>query len=266
VTPTWYIQASINLHTLDPLHDAFEALGMTYVQVPTIPFKKELPDDVEYVSPAIPFGGCSYVRLCKDHPIMNENLFYDKDKLKPSVFFDKLGDKYLNEPVYVGTIRDLPEFDEIFMKCNADLKDITGKIFTKEEIVDLKTSLMTPDASLYFDGNIANADLEVYCSSLKSLDYETRNIFVDGKWITGSFYKQRIGKAEQLTRSAHSEIIDFAQSCIDVYNPFPVTVIDVGMSWEGLKCIEYNCFNASGLYRCDYQAIIKSVTDWVASK
>ena len=59
MTPTWYIQSSISYHTLEPLHDAFEALDMTYVQVPTIPFKQELPDDVEYISPAIPFGGCS---------------------------------------------------------------------------------------------------------------------------------------------------------------------------------------------------------------
>ena len=72
MTPTWYIQSSISYHTLEPLHDAFEALDMTYVQVPTIPFKQELPDDIEYISPAIPFGGCSFVRLCIDHLIMSE--------------------------------------------------------------------------------------------------------------------------------------------------------------------------------------------------
>ena len=72
-------------------------------------------------------------------------------------------------------------------------------------------------------------------------------------------------KTKTLTQS-DSDIIDFAKSCIDIYNPFPVTVVDVGMSWEGLKCIEYNCFNASGLYKCDHKSIIKSVTDWVAKK
>ena len=53
------------------------------------------------------------------------------------------------------------------------------------------------------------------------------------------------------------------QECIDIYNPFPVTVIDVGMSWQGLKCIEYNAFNGSGWYDCDYEKIVQSVTDWV---
>ena len=152
------------------------------------------------------------------------------------------------------------------MKCNADLKSITGDIFTKQDIQELKQNLKSKDDQFFFAGNIATLDTEVYCSSLKSLDYEARNIFVDGKWIDGSTYRHtQKRKRERLSvdNTEHKEIIDFAQECINIYNPFPVTVIDVGMSWEGLKCIEYNTFNGSGWYDCDYENIVQSVSNWV---
>ena len=154
----------------------------------------------------------------------------------------------------------MPEFDEIFIKCNSDSKAISGDIYTKEDILELKSVTTT----MYDQGNIISPDLIVYCSSLKSLDYETRNVFVNGEWLTGSFYRQnKKRQRERLDKEVHSDIIKFAKKCIDVYNPFPVSVIDVGLDYEGLKCIEYNCFNASGWYECDYELIVKSVSDLV---
>jgi len=262
--PTWYIQSSINIEKHDRIFDICENLNIPFVSLPIIPFTTEVPDDIEYIHPAIPYGTCKYVRLSKKHPILSKNTWYDKDLLNSAKYYQALGDKYLNEPLFHGTVRDLPIFDEVFLKSNADLKEITGGVYTKENITELKDALKGTDSELYYGGDIISLDTVVYCSSLKNLEYETRNIFVNGEWITGSFYRQEQKmKRERLQKDKHSDIINFAKDCIDIYNPFPVTVIDVGMSDNGLKCIEYNCFNASGWYDCDDELIVQSITDYV---
>jgi hypothetical protein len=268
---TWYVQSSINANAHDKIFDICENLNIPFISVPVIPFSLSLPDEIDFSTKGIPYGSNTYIALASENSFLNETTFYDEYLLSPEKYYKELGNKFLNEPKYIGTIRDLPEFEEIFMKCNSDNKVIIGDTYTKKDIVELKYLLKNTYNDMYFDDNMVNIDLlssdtVVYCSSLKTLSFETRNIFINGNWITGSYYKigDNVNKIK-MDRKSDNSIIEFAKECIDTYNPFEISVIDIGESCEGLKCIEYNCFNASAWYDCDYYTIIELVTEYLSN-
>lgn len=254
----FYIQSSINIECHDTIFEACEELGYDFESVPIIPFSTELPEDVDFSKPGLPYGSTTFVRLAGEHENLKKYTYQSKEKLNPKAYFDHLGELYLNEPLYVGPISNLPELDEVFMKCNSDNKEITGRVYSKEEIIELKKITST----YYEGGNIVSPDLEVYCSTPKDLAFETRNIFIGGEWIDGSYYRKRGRTCRVRMTEEDQEIIDFAKQCISKYQPFDMNVVDIGLSYEGLKCIEYNCFNASGWYGCDHKLIVQKSKEW----
>mgnify|MGYP005612656915 CR=1 FL=1 len=258
----FYIQSSINIEAHDTIFVACEELGYDFESVPIIPFSTELTDDIDFSKPGMPYGSTTFIRLSGEHPNLKKYTYQSKEKLNPQTYYEKLGDLYLNEPVYVGPIKDVPDFEEVFMKCNSDGKDITGRVYTLDEIQELRRITTTQ----YEDGNIVSPDLEVFCSTTKDLAFETRNIFIGGEWIDGSYYRKNGRTCRNRMTDEDAEIIEFAKKCIDRYQPFDMNVVDIGLSYHGLKCIEYNCFNASGWYACDHKLIIQKAKEWCLSE
>jgi hypothetical protein len=42
--------------------------------------------------------------------------------------------------------------------------------------------------------------------------------------------------------------------------------MDVCETENGYKVVEFNCFNASGFYNCDVDAVVKNVTQFVENR
>ena len=86
---------------------------------------------------------------------------------------------------------------------------------------------------------------------------------VGGKVISGSTYKMH--KQRLVQRETDRAVIREAQELADGWLPHDVCVMDIALTKDGPKIIEFNCFNSSGFYYHDIGAIVAAVTkytDW----
>ena len=258
--PTWYVQSSIDITAHDKIFDICEELTLPFISVPIIPFSTELPAEVDFSAPGIPYGSTTFIDLCSKHSTLKHYTFTDKTRLTCCAYYQKLGKDFVNEPLYIGDIKNIPEFDICFLKSNQDSKAICGDVYTLEQIKELKKNCSAGFDSFLSDG------LVVYCSTPKTVVDECRLVFMGGEYLTGSTYNVPYkGKKRELNIVDDKDVIDFAKKCIALYNPFYATVIDIGFDVDAqeLKCIEYNCFNSSGWYACDWSAILSTLSTWV---
>lgn len=259
---TWIVQSSLDMNTHDKICQICEDSQQPYLSLPLIPFANEFPEEINLVKyPAIIYGSTTCVQLASQHAYLKRTTYFNDKLLAPSVYCEKLGDRMLNEPLYIGAISNLPNFDDlVFLKCNSDSKQIAGRVWEPSEIVELKDVT----EKQYANGNIVSPDTVVFVSTPKNTEYESRLVFLNGEYLTGSYYKHN--NRPYMKFLDNVEIISFAKDCIADYNPFPCTVIDIATTQCGMKVVEYNCFNASGFYQCEIDKIISSVSHYLENE
>jgi hypothetical protein len=96
---------------------------------------------------------------------------------------------------------------------------------------------------------------------VKEIYSEYRFFVVDGSVITGSMYKMN-GKL-LIKEDVPPLILDCAKEYAKLYHPDKVFTMDLADTPEGIKIVEYNCWNASGLYATDSQKIFFAVHDFI---
>ena len=66
------------------------------------------------------------------------------------------------------------------------------------------------------------------------------------------------------SKEEQDKYMSYAQSIVsDVYSPSTEFTIDIAKTKEqGLKVIEYNCLNSSGLYECDTKALFTALKEY----
>ncbi len=88
---------------------------------------------------------------------------------------------------------------------------------------------------------------------------ESRFFVVGGKVIDGAFYRMY---GQRFSGVAKPDEIEAAQEMANVWLPHETCVMDIAKTEEGLKVIEFNCFNGSGFYVNDISKIVKAVTEY----
>jgi len=145
----------------------------------------------------------------------------------------------------------------LFMKPDNDLKDFCGSVVSSEGIEKFYNEVSA--GGFTFDKTIP----VVLCRT-KNTGWEYRLFMVKDQVITGSSYKLK--ESINQTRRVPEEVLQFARDTANVWRPDDVYVMDVCEAEEGLKVVEFNCFNASGLYACNVESIVKSVSEYVEAK
>ncbi len=86
---------------------------------------------------------------------------------------------------------------------------------------------------------------------------EWRTFVVDGMVVAQSQYAE-LGKRH---RQAHvdEDVIRYAQSLVDIWQPAPCFVLDIGETKDGLGMVEINTLNTSGVYECDMVPVFTSI-------
>ncbi|MFA5404529.1 MAG: ATP-grasp domain-containing protein [Ignavibacteria bacterium] len=142
-----------------------------------------------------------------------------------------------------------------FIKPNEDTKAFTAEILTRDAFFVFKHKVL----QIGDDFSTVTKDTKVVIASPKEISAEYRFFVVDGEVITQSLYKS--GGTVYYSPMVDEYIIEFAQKMVDTYQPDRAFVLDVAITPEGLKVIEVNSINSSGMYAIDVQKMIFAIEE-----
>ena len=222
---------------------------------------KELEGQEEVV---IPYGSTVLIRGFYRSSLRRDGFFYDPETLKTSRWVERLGERMLNHDALFLTLgaaaEHIAETDcegTWFVKPDADLKDFTGGLVTAETIGAFRDKVAS--GALPY-----SVELPVVVARTKNTGWEYRLFMVEGRVIAASSYKLRTLLDQN--RRVPREVIAYAEDTAKVWRPNEVYVMDVGETDLGLKVVEFNCVNASGLYACDERDVVTSVSNFVLGR
>lgn len=169
-----------------------------------------------------------------DLPLLNnksQNLLI-KDNLNAS--FDR--------PVFIKPSRDQKAFNAGILEPGYTIKDF---IFSQlhESFYIEETAIVAPVKSIYA---------------------EYRFFVVDKEIITCSQYRN--SHSLFVSDIVPESIQEAAKEYAKLYQPHDIFTMDLADTPEGIKIIEYNCWNASGLYQTNVSKIFNVVHEFIEAK
>ena len=252
----WALQSNLVRESqVRPFAEALRSQGVPFVDVAIVPFsdgfvnEPELPD-----TNVIPYGSTTLMRIALQRGWTG--LFYN-DQFQVPVWSIHRSDM-LNEDAGFCTAKEAKHRFQCaspghwFVRPTEDFKAFSGTVGTAQELAKLmeggegSTFNFTPDTM-------------VAISEAKDIQCEWRYFIVDGEVITGSLYR---GAGESyIKREDDDNELRVAQVMADIWLPHPTCVMDVALTEEGRRVIEFNCLNASGIYDHDVPALVASISN-----
>jgi ATP-grasp domain, R2K clade family 3 len=155
----------------------------------------------------------------------------------------------LNSDLRLSTLEEfLKKGEGYFVRPVGDFKTFAGEYVheNKDDWYNEKS----------YRGALFSKGVDVMYASYKDIGAEIRCFIVDGKIVTASYYRQK-GKLIP-TPYPHWKL-DILQPFADRWLPINTVVMDLAITLDGVKVIEFNCINASGFYSCDVEALVKAI-------
>lgn len=180
--------------------------------------------------------------------------FYSENSSMPNLL-EKYKDEMLNADMVISRLGDAnPSFEPFFMRPAIDSKVFTSGLWSKQELENFKADLKNIK-----DGEFSTVTLDTIavCSSEKLIFSEFRYFIIDGKIVSSSRYKTH-DRVTILPNVDHY-IDEYVEKIIGIYQPERAFCLDVAETPNGLKVIEVNCINCSGLYAIDSNKFIFAV-------
>ncbi len=185
---------------------------------------------------------------------LRAGIFYDKEKFDQK-YYSSLGLPLLNEGASFYSIRDNLNRKwqyPVFIKPSMDQKAFTPGIL--EPGVTIEEFIKNQKHSLNYINEFA------VIAPVQAISEEYRFFVVMGEAVTGSMYKlgERVVYSELVPQNIWSAAKDYAK----LYAPHDVFTMDLCVTDKGIKIVEYNCWNASGLYKTDIGKIFFAVKEY----
>jgi hypothetical protein len=263
--PTWLVQiTSRHDDSIRQEVDALNNLEYAWKDFGVIPFTTEVTGLEEPHTNFVVRGGTKILSMITDNPDfwMKDGVFYDVDKFDQNQYLS-LGLPLLNADAECYNLREFPylKFDDArFVKPSKDLKAFTAGVLEADQSVQeyIGTQMHQPHA----------LDETVVIASLKDVVDEYRFFVLGDQVIGGSQY--RVNKQLRytaLTSSAeHVSVQSIASEYARLYQPAEVFTMDICKTNNSYQIIEYNCFNASGLYASDVEKVFATISDYVQGR
>lgn len=174
--------------------------------------------------------------------------------------YSKLGLPLLNSDArYIdySRIKNYEFSKETFIKPSRDLKSFNGGIIYAGETIQnyiARTGYSSP--------NIKSEKIVV--SDIKSIQEEYRFFMNENKILGCSRYMldSKVEPSDFVPEELKKCAIEYSK----LYNPAELYVMDLAVTSEGIKIVEYNCWNASGFYHCNIRDIIFQVNEIKGTK
>ena len=214
---------------------------------------KPFIEDIEYTTDrkdVMVWGAIKLARLAKEKDwnpgsFMSDKHDYDyySKYFKDSLFNnDSKIIKYSDKDV------ELPEL--FFARPTKDSKAFTGKVMDKYEFEFMRSTLKK--------NNWVKEDFNIQIAPVKKVFSESRFWVVDGKVITGSYYR-RGGKYYLEEISDYHHLFKYAQHKVDEHQIAEAFVIDICESEGRLSIMEFGCINCAGFYLGDMQKVVMAL-------
>lgn len=254
MNPKWIIQKNIYTEDIDEMVKVIRRLDFEYKLIDVTPFSEELPLMDPYDGPIIAYGSTTLMRLAPKE--WYPGVWYDKETFKPSVWGEKIGDKYLNssaEIMPLSEVLDNWKYRKQFVRPNSDFKLFSGAVFMNGDFSDWYKRLTKAIST----GTFVNITLETEVSVAEAItiEKEWRFFVADTAVFAGSQYRKD-GKLN-ISNDIELGALELAQEIAsDEWQLAPAYVVDVAKTDNGYEVIEFNNFNSSGFYKSNIESII----------
>ena len=258
----WVIEDDAFPEDMTPLLDALKRQGIEYK---TVQYQHSCDICLELYpgEDCVIFqGSLRLARQLRKKAKWIPGVYYNVPKYECIAYYAHLG-KYLVNGNYImlpfGELLRQKEFlfehlscdRAIFLRPSRGDKIFTGQIVYKEKYED------TIDR---FGFGQIDPEEVVVVAEPRNIAAEWRFIVVDGKIITGSQYKENDRVA--IAAGYPVEAFDLASRIVCEYNHDQAFVVDICLTKSGIYALmEVGCFSCAGLYQCDRDVIVKSVSE-----
>lgn len=207
----------------------------------------------------IPYGSTKLVELAME---LKMSGVFRNDNFSVPIWNEKRADMLNGDSVGM-LVKDIPAYSEafpsdtvVFIRPTVGKKLFPGQPAT---LADILGWIKAGQVGRY----LFPLDMEITIAKNKVIIDEVRWFVVGGKVIDGSAYRVR---GQRVTIHDNNENnLKEAQRFADVWLPHPTCVMDLALTEEGLRVIEFNTFNSSGFYHHDIPKIVKAVHDMVGA-
>ena len=246
----WVIQKNIfkseDYERLTNTLDRYE-IDYTSVSIPngTLDLVPNLNLDAKvYVCGAIKLGKIAEMKNWQPGSFLNEEFNFER-------WLIELNDELLNYDTVSGTLMNIEvqHFDEFFIRPLEDNKAIDGMVINNETLNSWRND--QSKSQLH--------DLKVIASTVKNIYREYRLFIVNRKFITGSVYK--VAGNPQVSDMIEDDVIEYANKIIKTWTPAESFVIDIALTENGYKVIEFNNINSSSFYGSNVPKYVEAMQD-----
>lgn len=244
----WVIQKSI-FNSIDyaRLTASLERFGIPYlpVSIPNNQFHLEPDVDVDgnvYVCGALKMAKIAQDKGWSPGSFLNENFNF-------KLWLGKLNANLLNCDIIFGKLSDVEtsHLKTFFIRPLEDNKAFDGMVIDNNLLEEWRSDPKK--------GRLQN--LDVIVSPVKNIFREYRIFIVNRKVITGSIYK--MGGNPLASASVEPIVIEYAERIVQTWIPSESLVVDIGLTEEGFKVIEFNNINSSGFYASDVSKYVEAI-------
>lgn len=196
--------------------------------------------------------------------IVNNSILYI-DKLIKSVdynvqnfdqqYYSKLDLPLLNSNAKYFDYSKIKNYEfskETFIKPSRDLKSFNGGVIYAGETIKnyiARTGHSMPSIK----------DETIVVSNIKEIQEEYRFFIHKDKILAASRYM--LNSEVNPSNIVPEFLTDCAKDYAKLYNPADIFVMDLAVTNEGIKIVEYNCWNASGFYHCNIRDLIFQINE-----
>lgn len=249
----WVIQTNFfKPETIERLIQALDRLSIAYHLVAIVRGELRLepalifaPDEQVYVCGALKMAHIAQQQGWTPGSLFNSQFAVD-------VWQQHLGDELLNADAICKPWSQLSFQGEqqIFVRPVADNKAFDGML------LDVQTWRTMQQMPQYQHLN----DLLVIQASLKVIYAEYRCFVVGSRVVTASLYKR--GGQPYISDDVEDDVLIYAQQIISRWLPAVAVVMDIALTDQGYKLIEFNNIQSASFYAADVLAYVAAIQDY----
>lgn len=245
----WIIQSNlVASEDVDRLRQALDRLDTSYTDVKLIPIVRTLDHVPVVEGPVFVYGSTFVHRAAYDQGwwpgyIGGTHTYEEIAK--------HYGEELLNDDVRYERLSDLVADRPVFVRPKDDGKLFTGLVVDSRGLDELRTTVID------HAGTDAALDEVVVVSSPKRIQAEHRCLVVNGRVVCASTYRR--GSQVVYDGRVDENILQYAQSQVDRWQPDLGFALDVAQTSAGLRIVEINALSSSGLYACDLMKFADAV-------
>lgn len=260
---TWVIQVNkLDITQATAVATAVLANGGRVIEATVLPLvdRIELSTENEDIGNfVVPYGSTDMVLLAERRKWLG--LF--RGSMFSTVAWNEARDDMLNSDdtvmrvdEAVNYLSQYPADFPIFIRPSSGYKHFAGSRTTAAEALSWMKNTSTGKHT-FQNGTM------VSISPVKNIMSETRWFVVGGKVIDGSTYRVRGQRISG--RITNQNDITVAQQYADKWLPNECCVMDLAETDEGIKVVEFNCFNSSGFYAHDINSVVRAMNAYMHS-